>query len=81
MLWSRPKAGAPTPRLNFVDSSWKQGALFGVLQCDPEPALKSLAQTVTSEVGGLTLRTSPTGWRQAQGSVGNLQANLYAQSR
>ena len=51
------------------------GRTFGVLQCDPEPALKA----VTSEVGGLTLRTSPTGWNQ--GSVGNLQANLYAQSR
>ena len=57
------------------------GRTFGVLQCDPEPALKALAETATSEVGGLTLRTSPTGRKQAQGSVGNLQANLYAQSR
>ena len=40
------------------------GRTCGVLQCDPEPALR-LAETVTSELGGLTIRASPTGWKQA----------------
>ena len=55
------------------------GRTFGVLQTDPEPALKSLAEAVTGEVGGLSLRSTPTGWKQAHGSVGNLQATLYGQ--
>ena len=33
---------------------------FGVLQADPEAALVALAETVTSELGGLALRKSPT---------------------
>ena len=51
--------------------------------CSPtlKPALKQLAQTVTGQVGGLSWRTSPVGWKQAQGSVGNMQATLYAQIR
>ena len=57
------------------------GRTFGILQSDPEPALKQLAQTVTGQVGGLSWRTSPVGWKQAQGSVGNMQATLYAQIR
>ena len=39
------------------------------------------AETVTSELGGVTVRASPTGWKQAQGSIGNAQATLYAQAR
>ncbi|OLP95901.1 hypothetical protein AK812_SmicGene21924 [Symbiodinium microadriaticum] len=35
------------------------GRTFGILQCDPEPALKAVAETVTSEVDGLSLRNSP----------------------
>jgi hypothetical protein len=57
------------------------GRTFGILQADPEPSLKQLAQTVTGQIGGLSYRTSPTGWKQAQGSVGNMQATLYAQIR
>ena len=57
------------------------GRTFGILQCDPEPSLVALAETVTSEVGGLAMRKSPVGWKQAQGAVGNLQATLYAQAR
>ena len=57
------------------------GRTFGVLQIDPEPALKALVSEVTSEVGGLAVRHSPTGWKQAQGAVGTLQSNLYAQVR
>jgi len=41
----------------------------------------ALAETVTSDVGGLSMRKSPVGWKQAQGAVGNLQATLYAQVR
>ena len=48
------------------------GRAFGILQSDPEPALKQLAQTVTGQVGGLSWRTSPVGWKQA---------TLYAQIR
>ena len=57
------------------------GRTFGILQIDPEPALKALVSEVTSEVGGLAVRHSPTGWKQAQGAVGTLQSNLYAQVR
>ena len=32
-------------------------------------------------MGGLAVRHSPTGWKQAQGDVGTLQSNLYAQVR
>ena len=53
----------------------------GWLQCDPEPAWKAIAEAeaVTGEVGGLSLRKTPEGWKQAQGSVGNMQATLYGQ--
>ena len=57
------------------------GRTFGILQIDPEPALKALVSEVTSEVGGLAVCHSPTGWKQAQGAVGTLQSNLYAQVR
>ena len=46
--------------------------LFGVLQCDPEPALRAIATSVTGEVGGLSFRSTPVGWKQAQGTVGNM---------
>ena len=57
------------------------GRTFGVLQADPEASLAALAETVTSELGGLALRKSPTEWKQAQGAVGNSQQLLYAQVR
>ena len=57
------------------------GRTFGILQIDPEPSLKALVAEFTSEVGGLSVRHSPTGWKQAQGAVGVLQSNLYAQIR
>ena len=57
------------------------GRTFGVLQADPEASLVALAETVTSELGGLALRKSPTEWKQAQGAVGNSQQLLYAQVR
>ena len=57
------------------------GRTFGILQINPEPALKALASEVSSEVGGLAVHHSPTGWKQAQGAVGALQSNLYAQVR
>ena len=57
------------------------GRTFGVLQADPETSLVALAETVTSELGGLSLRKSPTEWKQAQGAVGNSQQLLYAQVR
>ena len=57
------------------------GRTFGILQIDPEPSLKALVAEITSEVGGLSVRHSPSGWKQAQGAVGTLQSNLYAQIR
>ena len=48
----------------------KTGRTFGILQADPEPSLKQLAQTVTGQVGGLSYRSSPTGWRQDETSTG-----------
>ena len=57
------------------------GRTFGILQIDPEPSLKALVAEITSEAGGLSVRHSPTGWKQAQGAVGTLQSNLYAQIR
>ena len=55
------------------------GRTFGVLQCDPEPALRNIAEAVTGEVDGLSLRNTPKGWKPARGSVGNTQAILYGQ--
>ena len=44
--------------------------------------MKALVAEITSEVGGRSVRHSPTGWKQAQGAVGALlQSNLYAQIR
>ena len=55
------------------------GRTFGVLQCDPELVLPNIAEAATGEVSGLSLRNTPKGWKQAQGSVGNMQATLYGQ--
>ena len=57
------------------------GRTFGILQIDPEPSLKASVAEITSEVGGLSVGHSPTGWKQAQGAVGTLPSNLYAQIR
>ncbi|CAE7926127.1 unnamed protein product, partial [Symbiodinium sp. KB8] len=57
------------------------GRTFGILQCDPEPELKAVVETVPSEVGGLSLRNSPAEWKQAQGAVGQAHALLYSQVR
>ena len=55
------------------------GRTFGALQADPEPALLAIATSVAGEVGGLSFRKAPVGWKQAQGSVGDMQATLYGQ--
>ena len=34
---------------------------------------------MTGEVGGVSFRKMPVGWKQAQGSVGNMQPTLYGQ--
>ena len=52
------------------------GRTFGILQIDP----KALVAEITSEVGGLSGRHSPTGWKQAQGAaVGTWRSDSYAQ--
>ena len=43
---------------------------FGVLQCDAGPAWRSKAEAVTSELGGLSLRNTPKGCKQAQRATG-----------
>ena len=57
------------------------GRTFGIVQCDPEASLKALVEAVTGDIGGLSYREAPTGWKQAQGSISNMQATLYAQIR
>ena len=47
-------------RQNFGGSCWSR--TFGILQIDPEPALKALVSEVTSEVGGLAVGHSPTAY-------------------
>ena len=42
------------------------GRAFGLLQIDPEAAFKALVSEVTSEVGGLAVRDSPSGWKQCK---------------
>ena len=73
------KARTPYSHAELRRFVLETGRTFGILQCDPEPALKAIAEAVTGEVGGLSLRSTPTGWKQAQGSVGNMQATLYGQ--
>ncbi|CAE7220981.1 RE1 [Symbiodinium natans] len=73
------KARTPYSHTELRRFVLETGRTFGILQCDPEPALKAIAEAVTGEVGGLSLRSTPTGWKQAQGSVGNMQATLYGQ--
>ena len=73
------KARTPYSQAELRRFVLETGRTFGILQCDPEPALKALAASVTGEVGGLSLRQTPVGWKQAQGTVGNMQATLYGQ--
>ena len=73
------KARTPYSQAELRRFVLETGRTFGVLQCDPEPALRAIATSVTGEVGGLTFRSTPVGWKQAQGTVGNMQATLYGQ--
>ena len=73
------KARTPYSQAELPRFVLETGRTFGKLQCDPEPALRTLATSVTGEVGGLSFRSTPVGWKQAQGSVGNMQATLYGQ--
>ena len=61
---------------------FEAGRTFGVLQADPEASLVALAETVTSELGGLSLRKSPTEWnkrRERLATASNF--SIYAQVR
>ena len=58
---------------------FETGRSFGILQCDLEPSLKALVQDTVSELGGLSLRATPKAWKQARGSIGKAQQNLYGQ--
>jgi hypothetical protein len=57
------------------------GRTYGLLQHDPEASLQALVEQVLEDLGGMTSRQTPVGWKQAQGSVGNLQSTLYGQIR
>ena len=63
------KARAPYSQAELRRFALETGRTFGVLQCDPEPALGAIATSVTGEVGGLTFRSTPVGWKQAQGTA------------
>ena len=52
------------------------GRTFGILQIDREPALKALVSEVTSEVGGLAVRPSPTGLETSARSRGHFAVKL-----
>ncbi|CAE7254247.1 unnamed protein product, partial [Symbiodinium sp. CCMP2456] len=66
------RAGAPYSQAELHRFALETGRTFGVLQCDPEPALRAIAiaTSVTGEVGGLSFRST---------LVGNMQATLYGQ--
>ena len=73
------KARTPYSQAELRRFVLETGRTFGVLQADPGPALLAIATSVAGEVGGLSFRKTPVGWKQAQGSVGNMQATLYGQ--
>ena len=57
------------------------GRTFGIVQCDKEAPLKTMARDLCKVVGGMSMRSAPTGHSQSQGSVGNAQRTLYGQLR
>jgi len=57
------------------------GRTFGIVQYDPEASLKALVQYTLSELGGMSCRATPVGWKQAHGAVGAQQATFAAQVR
>ena len=75
------KARTPYTQAELRRFVLETGRTFGVLQADPEPALLAIATSVTGEVGRLSFRKTPAGWKQAQGSVGNMQATLHGQTK
>ena len=73
------KACAPYSQADLRRFVLETGRIFGVLQGDPEHALRAIATSVTSKVGGLSCRSTLVGWKQAQGTVGDVQPTLYGQ--
>ena len=57
------------------------GRTFGIVQYDKEAPLKTMARDLCKVVGGMSMRSAPTGHSQSQGSVGNAQRTLYGQLR
>eukprot|EP00439_Symbiodinium_sp_Y106_P076221 s2319_g15.t1 len=49
------------------------GRTFGIVQYDKEAPLKTMARDLFKVVGGMSMRSAPTGHSQSQGSVGNAQ--------
>ena len=60
---------------------FQTGRTFGVIQHDAEASLQALVEAVLTDLGGLSRRTIPVGWKQASGSVGNAQQTLFGQVR
>ena len=48
------------------------GRTFGIVQYDKEAPLKTMARDLCKVVGGMSMRSAPTGHSQSQGSVGKL---------
>ena len=62
--------------LTFGVLSLEIGHAFGKSPCHCEPSLVALAEAVTSDAGGHSIRQSPWDWKQVRGAVANLQATL-----
>ena len=60
---------------------FETGRTFGIIQHDAEASLQALVEAVLTDLGGLSRRTTPVGWKQASGSVGNAQQTLFGQVR
>ena len=51
------------------------GRTSGIVQYDKEAPLKTMARDLCKVVGGMSMRSAPTGHSQSQGSVGNAPTN------
>ena len=57
------------------------GRTTGILVSDQEPAVQELLRSVLAQVGGLSMRLSPTYSPQSKGSVERFHSTLFAQLR
>ena len=53
------------------------GRTHGILQSDQEPSIRAVLRSVATELGGRSLRASPTYSSQGQSSGERIHATLY----